>query len=77
MINKELEPVSMEEEELKLECYAMYKYELAALYRVDVQTLVAWMDLIMDDLVKLGYHKNMKKLTPKIVRFIIRHLGEP
>ncbi|MBL6445714.1 DUF4248 domain-containing protein [Fulvivirga sp. 29W222] len=73
---KRIEAIELEES-FNLKKHTLYKYELAELYDVDVKTMVTWMDLFIEKLERLGYHKHMKKLTPRMVRCIVEHLGEP
>lgn len=65
---------------------AYTKKELALMYfpdsspRTAVNHLMAWIrrcSRLWDELSKMGYNRNSKAFTPRQVRAIVEHLGEP
>ena len=56
-----------------------YKGELAALYEIDLETLIKWIQPWMKELEAMGYNKNQKRFTVAQVNFLIRDdkLGRP
>lgn len=56
---------------MKVKTYT--KSELAALYEVHSNTLYKWIKSIPN----LMLTKRQRKLTPKQVEIIVKHLGEP
>ena len=71
-------------EAFKIRAYS--KKELALMYfpdsqpRTAVNHLMAWIRRccrLWEDLSKMGYNRNSKAFTPRQVRAIVEHLGEP
>lgn len=80
-----MEKRKMTNEVFKLKAYT--KSELALAYFPDAESchtavnhLMAWIhrnQRLMEQLIAMGYVKTAKCFTPRMVRAIVEHLGEP
>ena len=54
----------------------LYKYELAAKLNISRQTLSTWLNgRYYHDLLKVGYYKTQKCLTPEQLKYLALKLG--
>lgn len=69
-----------------IDIVSMTKQELAQLYAPDltphaaVNRLTRWIAYnpkLSDALLRTGYRKTLRRLSPRQVELIVRHLGEP
>ena len=54
---------------------AMLKSELARMAGVSRNTLANWLTAHEKELIPLGYNRNMRLLSPKLVAYIMREYG--
>ena len=54
---------------------SMYKYELADAAGVSMFTFRRWLEACEEDVIRLGYKKTQKFLTPIVVKFLCEKYG--
>jgi hypothetical protein len=54
-----------------------YKYELATLYGISQETLVAEINRFLPEFEQMGYQKNKKLLNPLQVQLLFQKIGPP